>query len=203
MPSRIKKHDTIFFAGLRSKFVFLLHRGTVGLFRLWETGEESIVTILAPGNLFGLTALMNGKGQQPTVHLYEARALSDAVVCRVKKTSFEEQLASDSERALGVIRLLLERIRDLETLTSVPTSHRVQKRLVSLLLLLAERFGEETPSGVQISTVFSHQDIAYLVSSSRATITRELQSLRGKRLISVQGRFINIPDVEALSDLLD
>lgn len=202
-PVRVKKHDTIFFAGLRSKSVFLLHRGTVGLFRLWETGEESIVTILAPGNIFGLTSLMEPRGQQPVAHFYQARALSESLVCRLKKTAFEELLDSDVKRAKAVIRLLLDRIRDLETLGSVPTSHRVQKRLVSLLLLLAERFGEQTPNGIRISTVFSHQDIAYVISSSRATITRELQDLRAKGLITVDGRTITIPDTESLEDLLE
>src|SRR3989304_1383562 len=74
-PFRVKKNDTVFFAGLRSKFVYLLHEGVVGLFRLWESGEESIVTVLAPGSIFGLTSLMEGTRQQQMVHFYHAVAL--------------------------------------------------------------------------------------------------------------------------------
>lgn len=161
------------------------------------------MTILAPGSIFGLTSLMESRSQQPTAHFYQARALSDSTVCRMKKTVFEDLLDGDIGRAKAVIRLLLERIRDLESLGSVPTSHRVQKRLVSLLLLLAERFGEQTPQGIRISTVFSHQDIAYVISSSRATVTRELQDLRANGLIAVDGRNITIPDIEALTDLME
>jgi len=129
--------------------------------------------------------------------------LDNGIVCRMKISVFAELLRADSNRAVTVISLLVGRISDLERLTSTPTSYRLRKRLVSLLLMLAERFGQPSADGTRITTTFSHRDIAFMLSSSRASITRELQRLRSEGLITLNGRVLVIPDTDALAYLVE
>jgi CRP-like cAMP-binding protein len=195
---KIRKHKPIFHAGHPSRYIYFLHQGVVGVFRLWETGEESIVTVLGPGSSLGFTALRSG----PKRHSYQARAISDCMVCRIEASELEAVMARDTQSAMLVIDMLVDRLLDLETYTSVPSTQRVRVRLASLLLSLADKSGQKTAEGICIPSTLTHQEMAYVISSTRATVTRELNEMSSVGWVRTLPGAIIITDEHALTQLV-
>jgi CRP/FNR family transcriptional regulator len=92
-------------------------------------------------------------------------------------------------------RIHSERILNLEYRT-------VRERLVSFLLTMSHRFGQETADGLMINAPLRHQDIASSVNASRETASRELAKLEKRRLIKTKQFYITLIDTEALQALL-
>ena len=78
----------------------------------------------------------------------------------------------------------------------------VDERLVSFLLITAERFGSQTADGLLIDVPLKHQDIASSINASRETTGRAITRLEKKGLITNrQTRFI-LHDVKKLQSYL-
>jgi CRP-like cAMP-binding protein len=78
----------------------------------------------------------------------------------------------------------------------------VRERLVSFLLTMEGRFGQETPDGIIINVPLRHQDIASSINASRETASRELAFLERKGLITNKQLFIIIKDKKGLKSFL-
>lgn len=74
----------------------------------------------------------------------------------------------------------------------------VPGRLASLLLRLAEGYGEEHDRGMRLSFRLTHQDLARMIGSTRETVTMTMNRFRDDSLISVDRRVLIILDGERL-----
>ena len=79
---------------------------------------------------------------------------------------------------------LLERSRQLEAWATVQSRQSMEQRLLGLLALLAEQFGEPCPEGTWIDVRVTHAQMAAAIGATRATVTRLLGTLRRRGLIS-------------------
>ncbi len=78
----------------------------------------------------------------------------------------------------------------------------VRERLVSFLITMSGRFGEEIEGETVINAPLRHQDIASSINASRETTSRALSALEKKGLISTKQFLITLKDIEALQALL-
>jgi CRP/FNR family transcriptional regulator len=75
----------------------------------------------------------------------------------------------------------------------------VHTRIISAILFLAKRFGENLPDGtVRITIPLTHQDIANIIGIARETASIEIEKLAGKNLITDTKRSIIIRSVTRL-----
>jgi CRP-like cAMP-binding protein len=92
-------------------------------------------------------------------------------------------------------RIHSERIMSLEYRT-------VRERLISFLLVSAQRFGIKKSNGVLIDVPLRQQDIASSINASRETTGRELSQLEQKGLILNQKSGIVLVDIKKLKSFL-
>lgn len=78
---------------------------------------------------------------------------------------------------------LLERTRRLEAWSSVQSRQSMQQRLLGVLALLAEQFGEPCVEGTRIDVRITHAQLASAIGATRATVTRLLGPLRRRGLV--------------------
>jgi CRP/FNR family transcriptional regulator, cyclic AMP receptor protein len=156
-------------------------------------GKEQVLALLDPGDLFGeLTPA-------PLPMPARAEALDRAVVCSIDRVLFEEVVRNTPEVALKVIQVLARRLRAAEREIEDLALRDVPGRLASLLLRLAEGYGEEDARGTRLSFRLTHQDLAHMIGSTRETVTTIMNRFRDDGLISVDRRTLIILDRERLS----
>ena len=78
---------------------------------------------------------------------------------------------------------LLKRARCLEAWSSVQSRQNMEQRLLGVLALLAEQFGEAWSDGTLIDVRVTHAQLASAIGSTRATVTRLLGPLRRRGLV--------------------
>ena len=64
----------------------------------------------------------------------------------------------------------------------------LDQRVMGILALLAEQFGQPHPEGMLVDVRLTHAQLATAVGATRATVTRCLGDLRTRNLLCVVGR---------------
>jgi CRP/FNR family transcriptional regulator, cyclic AMP receptor protein len=86
-------------------------------------------------------------------------------------------LAEFPEIHSSLLERFADRTRRLAVLQAISQLNRVDRRVVTLLWHLAERWGRVTPDGVAVPLVLSHRMLGQLVGARRPTISSAVGSL--------------------------
>ncbi len=63
---------------------------------------------------------------------------------------------------------------------------------------LSERFGEQTPEGLRVAHDLTQEELAQLVGASRETVNKSLADFISRGWIRLEGRAVQILDLERL-----
>ncbi|WP_098418389.1 Crp/Fnr family transcriptional regulator [Marinobacter sp. LV10MA510-1] len=157
-----------------SRKLFRSHaHGTVKLLQYSASGEEVLLGLLGPSDLFGGLTML---GQR----CYPQNAFAQTTCCVlvITITDFRYLLRTYSEVALNVLDAVA---RDLEaaqaTIRAISTLP-VEARIARVLVRLADRLGEADDGGILIQSPLSQQDLAAMVATTSETVSRVISGLR-------------------------
>lgn len=174
----VKKGKIIFSPHQSIEGLFLLKKGQVRLYRINPEGKEFTVGLLGAGNIFGeIESFSTG-----TNDTY-VEAISDTLLCLLKKEDFEKFIKERPEIALKMIKLLSERLREAQDMLEKLALSDVRSRITYLLLKLADTFGQPQGDFQRIDAPLTHQDLANMVGSTRETVSSILAIMVKENLI--------------------
>lgn len=87
----------------------------------------------------------------------------------------------------GFAERLRARLRLMEAWSAAQARHYLDQRVLGILGLLAEEFGESRDGGILIDVRITHAQLASAVGATRTTVTRILGDLRGRQLLATVG----------------
>lgn len=193
-----KKGELIIRANETPTGVFLIESGLVKTYDITKYGEENLLIIRKSGEIFPL--IWSTTGEERSV-IYEA--LTPVQLWKVDRVTYLEQLAKEKDALPSFIDLIIEMYR-IHSLRIINLEYRtVRERIVSFLLIMAERFGENKNGKTVITAPLRRQDIASSVNSSRETAGREIAILERNKLISTTNSIITINNLEKLRQILE
>jgi CRP/FNR family transcriptional regulator, cyclic AMP receptor protein len=181
-----------------SERLFVLKKGRVQVYEVNSKGEETTLSVVDEGNIFGEMVL---SGQRLS-GVY-ARALEPSVVCSLKRADLERIILRHPEVGLRLVRRLSEQLREAEVRLGEITSKDVTARLASLILRLAESEGVVTGEDVMVPTRYTQERLGTMIGAKRVAVTRAFNHLRNARAVEVKRRHIHITDAEALKRIAD
>ena len=188
----VVKGDDVFLEGEGCRGMFLLLTGTVKVYRSGASGREQIIAVEQAGAVIAELPLMDGQAYPAS-----CAALTDSSLLLVPRDAFEEILRRKPELALGVLRVLGERLRHLVALVDELSLLEVPQRLAKYLLEVSGRRGPE------FTLSLSNQEIANRLGTVREIVSRNLHRFEQQGSISIEGRRIRILDEQALRDLIE
>jgi CRP-like cAMP-binding protein len=175
----------------RGHVIVLLAGWAKGTF-VTDVGEEGMLRVYGPGDLFGVEAVLSDQPRSETV-----TALKRCNAILLPPEQFNALLARYPGISNAFNRTMLQRV--------LAADERLRLRhmppevgLARVLLDLARRAGTQTHDGIVIPVELSQEDFASWLGASRATVTRVLRSLRARGLIHTGYRRITITDLEQL-----
>ncbi len=174
--------------------VLLLARGRAKIASFSDDGKQTILAFIEPGELFGELALLDGG---PRDEYAEAVEKSLAIFMPVEV--LHRLLETSPTASLGVTKLIGLRRRRIERRLKYLLFRPNKERLVSLLLELAEQYGEQTPEGVRLRIKLSHQDLASIIGSTRETVTLLLNELQGAGMLRIGRKKVLLTDLAGLA----
>lgn len=196
-PLKYKKNEFIIRPGDTPSGVFFIESGLVKAYDITKYGEENLLIIRKQKEIFPLIWSITGEGRHI---IYQA--LSETTVYRLDQTYFQNLLRDEPQLqapfmdiVFEMYRIHSERIMSLEYRT-------VRERLVSFLLIMADRLGSKHELGLCIDAPLKQQDIASSINATRETTGRELSHLVRKDWIVSQDGHIIIKDIKKMRDFI-
>ncbi|MFI8459551.1 Crp/Fnr family transcriptional regulator [Kitasatospora sp. NPDC085464] len=180
-----------------SDHLLVVERGCVKVLVESGAGYRAILAIRGDGDLLGEQAGLDGGSRSATLH-----ALTDVIALHIPLSRFGPIKRDNPVVAQALQQVLSGRLREADQQRAATGSGVVRTRLAALLLELAERYGDSTPTGeVKISLPLSQDDLAGLVLSSRRTVNRLLEEWRDAGWLRTGRRVIELNRPEELAEL--
>lgn len=177
--------------------VFVVCHGEVKLTISSSEGKTLILRIAKAGEILGLMAVLSGSSYEMT-----AETLHPSQIAFVRRDDFVRFLAQHPEAYAGVVRQLSSNYhRVCEQLRTVGLSTSAPERLAKLLLEWSDG-AEQTQQGTRIKLPLTHEEIAECIGSCRETVTRTLSDFRSKKLVTLKGSSLFIPNRAALQHFI-
>ncbi len=174
--------------------VMLILKGFVKVYSISDGGDRYIHIIYKSGELFPLIWAINDVRRRV---FYEAA--SDLTIAEALKDDFLKFLKRDVESMYDVLKQLAQQFYVFADRLDNLQYKSAQERVAYRLMFLASRFGERKGNRVIIKAPLSHEQLGQSINLSRETISREIEKLEKQAIISYQGRFIVVNDIEKLS----
>jgi CRP/FNR family cyclic AMP-dependent transcriptional regulator len=176
---RKARGEFIYLPGERADSVYVLRQGRVKLSVLAESGKETAIAIIEPGEIFGEFALVD-----ESVRSNMTQALDDVTMWVFDKHDFARLLV-ETKLAMNYIRLVGDRRRRMEKKLSDIASKDISARACELLHELSVSTSEIDAPANGYLVPLTHYDVASLIGASRQTTTSVLNKLERSGIIEL------------------
>jgi CRP-like cAMP-binding protein len=188
--------DAVYRQGEYGDALYVLVSGVMKLYKPYSGSKEATLRLLRSWDIFGHLAFA-GEARQRAY----AEAVTDCVVTKVPKIFVERAVRQEPRVAFKMMTLLELRLVQYEELVKCLLPRETEARLANLLPILAQKFGDRRNGVVTIDLRLTHQDLAAMVASTRESVTKVLNEMRGRDLIEVEAGRITLKNWRALAAL--
>lgn len=184
-----QKGATLFMQGQSSNGIYMLCNGRVKLSIGSKDGKVIVLRIAEAGEVLGLSATVSNYFYEAT-----AEALEPCQVNFMRKEDFLRFLAEKPEAYINVVKQLSQNCRSAYAqIRSFGLSSSVSDKLAKLILEWCEKDGE-TESDIRLKLLYTHEELAEMIATSRETVTRVLKEFRKRNLITLKGSVLIVHD---------
>ena len=194
-PRRFEDSQTLWHAGEAPSSFTLIQRGLVQVLRRMPSGDVATLGLFGPRESVGTVAVLNRKP-------YPAEAVASAdlveVLC-VRAEPVVQAMAEDPALSLAFNRALCDHSEMLRSRIDVLSAGAVPSRVATLLLHLADRFGDTDDEGVlRVPLTLSRTSLARLVSARVETVIRVVSDWQKRGLLATESSGFALRDAEAI-----
>jgi CRP/FNR family transcriptional regulator, global nitrogen regulator len=158
--------------------LWFLLEGTLEVYKFYGAFRKATLRLLEGEGLFGEPSLRS-TGR----HRDSSEALSACWVAKVPKGTLLRHLSEDSSCAPALLQAFAECADEREAAMERLLNRKVDSRLASLLLELAERFGEEGGRGTGVRIRLSHHALSCMVACTREAVSKAMREFKEAGLI--------------------
>ncbi len=194
---RVKTNFELFREGAFPKQIFILKKGKIKIFQTTAEGNEQIVYIYGPGDIFGYRPVLCNE-----THPVSAKALEDSTLLFIPVSSFQYLLEKSPVLSRILLRNLSSEFSVWINFITTFAQYSVKERLASCLLILAHKYARSSDPG-QTEINLSRKDLASFSGTSIETLARIITKWKAEGLIVTKGRKIIIRDSLRLSQMID
>jgi CRP/FNR family transcriptional regulator, cyclic AMP receptor protein len=187
-----RRAEVIFHQGDPGESLHVVCQGKLKVVITGDNGEEAVLAILGPSDVFGEMAILDGGPRSATV-----TALEQVETAVLNRSDFIQLLRSAPAMVDGLLASLARTIRradeDIEGLMFLDLHGRLARKLLEL----AKTHGVNADGRVLIRVQLTQEELAGMIGASRASVNKILGYFEDRGAIERQGRQILVckPDV--------
>ena len=165
---QIAAKRTILTEGEPASHLFLLRTGQARYYKLTKAGNEILLHLLLPGDVFGLGTLL----KHPPDYLGSGETLSDCELLAWEHTSIRKLAKDYPQLAENALRIVVSYLKSYSDRHAGLVATSAQQRLAAALVNLGHRTGRVNPHGVEVET--TNAQLSALADLSPFTTSRVL-----------------------------
>jgi CRP-like cAMP-binding protein len=190
------KGEVIFREGAVASGIFFIKKGKIKKYKADQIGNEQIIYVANAGELIGYHAVLADERYPDS-----AATLEESIISFIPKEDFLTTLAMSTVLPRKLLKTLSHEFTVLTNSIFVFARRSVKERLAVTLIVLREKFKEETLPGAEIMINISRNDLANMVGTGSENITRFLMEFKATDILATEGKKIWIKDVKQLIKL--
>lgn len=187
---RINKGETLLHEGDRSEYMYLIVSGAMKVYKRSVNGKEQILNIAATGESLNDVSTFDGGGSA-----MDMLAMTPVRLYAIKKADIKSLFRKYPGIALNVAAALAAKVRRDSSLVEVLSFDQVISRLARLII-------KQTDAGTNLLPLFTQQDLAAMVGTSRVVVNRSLKEMEDRGAVRLERRRIVVTDRAALQSLV-
>lgn len=195
---RVRRKGVFFHEGDTPCALHLLLTGEVTLKQASVDGQEVIVRLVGPGEVFALASALEG-----AVYPVTAEALQASHALVWDQPAVQELLRRFPPLCRNAMTVVLRRLRSLEQRFREIATERVAQRLARTLLRLARHAGRKVEGGVLIDLPLSREELAQMTGTTLFTVSRCLAEWERRGLVEAGREKVLIRSTHGLVTLAE
>lgn len=187
------KHAVLFREGDRYRGFYIVLSGIVKVFKVSQSGKESVVHIVKPFTVFADIPLFEGND-----YPVAAECLEDCEMIFVPKEKFLLLMRRDPDLSLRMLAGFAKRMKSLIEKLDNLSNKEVSSRLCDFIYSEVKRSGTENLPEPFIKFSVPKSTIAAYIGTITETLSRTMKKLQDEGIIRVQGKKVFIVDLHKL-----
>ena len=197
-PRRVPQGDTVFEQGQPAVSFYLLLHGRLKVTQVTEDGQQIIVRVVHPGDLFGFA-----KALQRTDYPGTAIAAAESLTLGWPTDLWPNFVEHNPRLAVTAMQTIGQRLEEAHTRIREMSTQEVERRVAHAVLRLSKQAGRKEGEGIRIDFPISRQDIAEMTGTTLHTVSRILSAWESQGLVEGGRQKLLICDVAGLTALAD
>lgn len=194
IPKKLRKGQKLWRQGEAPDGYYSVVSGLVKSFRETSDGREQILCLIGAGQQAGTMSVLS---ESP--YPCHTSVLESGDFLYFPKAPFKEVVRQHHDLALQLLSGLASQCNVLANRIEDLSLHHAEERLGGYLLSLPVK--SSTNAGPQVRLPVSKTTLASMLGLSRETLSRTFAGMQHRGLINIDGRMIELLDVEALEGL--
>lgn len=195
---RVPQGEAIFKQGQQATNFYLLLSGRLKVTQVTPDGQQIIVRVVHPGELFGFA-----KALARTDYPGTAIAATDSMTLGWPDHFWPEFVERNPNVAVNAIETLGRQLDEAHTRIREMSTEEAARRIANAILRLSKKAGRHQAAGIQIGFPISRKDIAEMTGTTLHTVSRILSAWDTRGLVEAGRQKIVIRDLPGLARLAE
>lgn len=196
--NRVAQGEQVFVQGTPANHFFLLLNGRLKVTQVTPDGQQIIVRVVHPGDLFGFAKALQRVDYPGTAH-----AAAESIYLAWPTSLWSFFVEQNPALALSALQTIGNRLEEAHTRIREMSTQEVERRVAHAVVRLAEKAGKAEGTGIRIDFQISKQDIAEMTGTTLHTVSRILTAWEGLGLVTGGRQKLLVRDIAGLSRLAD
>jgi CRP/FNR family transcriptional regulator/CRP/FNR family cyclic AMP-dependent transcriptional regulator len=188
-----RRGEVVFHQGDPGDTLLIIESGAVKVLVYSETGDETVLAIVGPGEFLGELALIDGEPRSAAV-----QAIEPVEAWSIRRDAFMQVVHAHPQTTDRLLAALAAKVRYLTMTVSDLAFLNLEGRLAKKLLELAADRGREVDGVTEIQLTLTQEELAGMVGATRASVNKVLGWYEDRGIITRVGRRIVIRDSDRL-----
>jgi CRP-like cAMP-binding protein len=184
---------SVFEQGQAADQFFVLLYGRLRVTQVTPEGQQIIIRMVNPGDLFGIAKALQRNDYPGT-----SMAVAESVALAWPMTCWDEILERHPSLTINAMQTMGGRLQEAHTRLRELSTEEVERRVAHTVLRLANQSGKKEAGGVRIDFPVSKQDIAEMTGTTLHTVSRILTAWESAGLVEGGRRKLLLKDPHRL-----
>ncbi len=197
-PRRVAAGDLVFEQGAEAVTFYLLLHGRLKVSQVTPDGQQVMVRVVHPGDLFGFARALARPDYPGT-----ARAAVESIVVGWPMADWDAVVETNPRLAINAMQTIGQRLDEAHTRLREMSTQEVERRVAHAVLRLADKAGRIEEGGTRIDFPITRQDIAEMTGTTLHTVSRLLSAWEERGLVIGGRQKLTVADAAGLARIAD
>ncbi|MGU3400664.1 Crp/Fnr family transcriptional regulator [Brucellaceae bacterium D45D] len=195
---RVLQGESIFEQGDDAVSFYLLLYGRLKVNQVTADGQQIIVRMVHPGDLFGFAKALQRHDYPGT-----AVAVTESIVLGWPTDLWDYFVEQNPGLAMNAIQTIGKRLEEAHTRIREMSTEEVERRVAHVVLRLAQKAGKKEDNGIRIDFPITRQDIAEMTGTTLHTVSRILSGWEAKGFVQGGRQKLTVIDTTGIRRLAE